>query len=214
MRSSVTVPNRRPVAAEAARNPSCGRVRVSVAAGGERRHGPRNCAPWSEVGHSDPYASHVKPQPQTIFVDPANPKQIGNCLQAVIASVLELPLDEVPHFAQVDEDTEGAVNWWAYLLAWLRDRGWRLDGTIMPDPGEVYLASGPSPRGVKHIVAYQHGRLLHDPHPSEAGLLEVQGRLVLRPCEPIPLSDKYRRAAGAIESTAGRATTVRTGAGA
>ena len=41
----------------------------------------------------------MKPVYQTIFG-----KENGNCLQAVVASVLELPLDEVPHFISFGDE--------------------------------------------------------------------------------------------------------------
>jgi hypothetical protein len=123
------------------------------------------------------------PVQQTILYDPANPQRLGNCLQAAVASMLDLPLDEVPHFAQIDYDTDGDTNWASYLATWLRERGWRLDAHA-PEPGEVYLGVGPSPRGVHHIAIFRDGELLHDPHPDGTGLLEISTTWALRPCEP------------------------------
>lgn len=38
---------------------------------------------------------------------------------------------------------------------------------------EYYLVSGLSPRGsFRHIVIYQNGKLVHDPHPDNTGILE------------------------------------------
>jgi hypothetical protein len=124
---------------------------------------------------------------QTIFHDPAVPDRMGNCLQAAIASMLDLPLDEVPHFVQIDEDTGGNINWWTHMVAWLRERGWRVDTRV--EPGEVYLGGGPSPRGadLHHVAVYRDGELVHDPHPDGTGLVEIRSRWALRPCEPIPM---------------------------
>jgi hypothetical protein len=126
--------------------------------------------------------TRVTPATQTLFHDPANPSRQGNCLQAVIASMLDLPLSEVPHFVQVDVDTDGDVNWWAHLVTWLRERGWWLDPRV--EQGEAHLAVGPSPRGVPHIAIYRDDEMLHDPHPDRTGLSEVRTRWAMRPCEP------------------------------
>jgi hypothetical protein len=53
---------------------------------------------------------------------------------------------------------------WAWKSAW-----------ELLDPGAVYIASGPSPRGnFDHsVLAFGDGTLYWDPHPSGAGLVEV-----------------------------------------
>lgn len=122
----------------------------------------------------------MTPVVQTIFYDPAVPGRMGNCLQAAIASVLDLPLDEVPHFVQNDEDSDGEVNWSTSLGVWLGLRGLQVDPTAEPLPGEAYLVTGRSARGVMHMVVYRDGDLVHDPHPSGEGLMQAQGRFVLR----------------------------------
>ena len=55
------------------------------------------------------------PVHQTILADPVRGDgQPGNCYQAAIASVLELPLDEVPHFATFCDDwVERSQDWFA-----------------------------------------------------------------------------------------------------
>ena len=60
---------------------------------------------------------------QTILADPARNDgcdaegRPGNCYQAALASALELPLDEVPHFATF------ATDWVERSDAWFRARG-------------------------------------------------------------------------------------------
>jgi hypothetical protein len=50
----------------------------------------------------------VKPVYQTILNGPhSDPSMRGNCYSAAIASVLELPLEQVPHFVAIDGD-----EWW------------------------------------------------------------------------------------------------------
>lgn len=122
----------------------------------------------------------MQPVDQTIFYDPTQPpeRQRGNCLQAVLASMLHLPLAEVPHFVQDHVDHDGDSNpewdWWHRQVLWLRDRGYRLDRSN-PEPGEYVMATGPSPRGqgIFHIVILRDGVLAHDPHPDRTGILSV-----------------------------------------
>ena len=50
---------------------------------------------------------------------------------------------------------------------------------IPPVPLRYYLASGPSERNCKHIVIMYNGKLIHDPHPSRKGLLEIEAIWIL-----------------------------------
>lgn len=92
--------------------------------------------------------------------------QRGDCLRACVASLFGLPLAEVPHFVAHDD-------WWGCLEGWLAGRNmavtWIEGGpTVWHTP---YIATGKSPRGpFKHAVIERNGDLIHDPHPSGAGL--------------------------------------------
>lgn len=123
----------------------------------------------------------MTPVLQTKFYEPELPpeEQRGNCLQAVLASLLDLPLESVPHFVQdhVDHngDQDGEWNWWTRMIRWLRTRGYTIEFTNLED--DRYLAvAGPSPRGmgIHHIVIYKDGKMVHDPHPDSTGILEEQ----------------------------------------
>lgn len=104
----------------------------------------------------------------------------GNCVQACVAAVLDLPLDAVPHFV--------LFVWWDHALRlWLRGLG--LDHTTTAAPkGESIaipdgwsLVGGPSPRlanGQHMCVAYD-GEIVWDPHPSRDGLPSVADYLVI-----------------------------------
>ena len=131
----------------------------------------------------------MKPVIQTRFYDPDAPvdQQRGNCLTAVVASLLELDIDQVPNFVQDDVDSGGANNWFTSLLRFLADRGWRLHyvtpTTDLP-LGAYYTAAGISPRGngeIHHVVVCQDGRMVHDPHPSGDGLLTEERWWALYP---------------------------------
>lgn len=95
--------------------------------------------------------------------------RLGNCLQAAVATILELELDEVPHFA------ESAGDWVADLVAFAHEHGYRIrwthGGHAAPELG---LAFGPTVRSrdIIHSVAIRDGRMW-DPHPSRAGLTSV-----------------------------------------
>lgn len=98
----------------------------------------------------------------------------GNCFGACLASLLDLPLWMVPPF----EDMFGRSDWRERVDEWLtRMLGLELVRTDGHEPGalpELYIASGLSPRGVRHSVIYRRGALVHDPHPSGAGIAAVE----------------------------------------
>ncbi len=100
----------------------------------------------------------------------------GDCYRACIASWLELPIDEVPHFILKE-------TWWDDVVAFVRERlpGKTIQNYAPPlfpayrgDNDDMYaIAVGPSPRGdFMHAVLVHAatGELAHDPHPSRAGL--------------------------------------------
>lgn len=127
----------------------------------------------------------MKPVMQTLFFDPDQQHQRGNCQQAIVASLLELPLEDVPHFVQqdVDHDGIGDWHWWTAQWKWLRLQGWSIHAAVITGcPGEYLMVSGPSPRGknIFHAVIYRDGELAHDPHPDGTGVLSVSSCHVIR----------------------------------
>ncbi len=123
----------------------------------------------------DAIEAGVTPVKQDTFVPAgATPESLevpgsvrGNCLQACVASIFDLPLDQVPHFV-------AQQNWWGSLEAWLGERGlvpiWVPRGDVFPWNAH-YLATGNSPRGpFKHVVVERNGEMVHDPHPDGTGL--------------------------------------------
>lgn len=59
----------------------------------------------------------------------------GNCLSACVASLLDLPISEVPTFT--DRHAEGGVDWVNGLATWLDARGWGL--VIVPWAKQHFL---------------------------------------------------------------------------
>ncbi|AYD81595.1 hypothetical protein HYP71_gp101 [Arthrobacter phage KBurrousTX] len=115
---------------------------------------------------------------------------VGNCWQACVASLLDLPLDQVPHFI-LHED------WWEATKAFVavHKPGWTMEHYDVTFPVYVphdhegapqhVIGSGQSPRGdFLHaaIVSAVTGELVHDPHPSRAGFAgDMDSMFVLIP---------------------------------
>lgn len=103
------------------------------------------------------------PVDQTVFGAPH-----GNCFSAAVASIMELPLSEVPFFM-------GSDDWWPGFLAWLLPRGWVAAYIPKEDLGGLrpkgfYILSGQSPRG-PHVVVAEGYQVVHDPNPKRDGLV-------------------------------------------
>lgn len=91
----------------------------------------------------------------------------GNCMQAAVASLLNLPLGSVPDFIE-RTDPEQSMRWFLLLNGYemaVRSRD------FVP-PG-YYLVSGISTQGHEHLTVYKDGALAHDPNPHGRGLVSV-----------------------------------------
>jgi hypothetical protein len=121
----------------------------------------------------------VKPVDQTIFGLPD-----GNCLAACVASLLHLDIADVPNFCEGHAD-----GWFSRMGAWLRERGlaafW-FKGPPLESLADVYvIVSGQSPRGdYLHATVWRGSEMVHDPHPSRAGIGEVSDTIVLLALNP------------------------------
>lgn len=125
----------------------------------------------------------MKPIDQTVFGEPD-----GNCYHACLASILEIPLERIPpRLGKEKGELHAQVN------DFLRPYGLAIIVTAWTD-GEPWFGphdawhvlSGPSPRGnFNHSTVGYGGKMVHDPHPSRAGLIgmerEVDFFLVLTP---------------------------------
>lgn len=106
----------------------------------------------------------------------------GDCLRAAAATVLAVPQEHLRHYAQ-------DLSWFASMRRDARQRGldwFHVDNSTYEQAGfasfvTAALASGPSPRGTFwHVVVVDaDGTMLHDPHPSRAGLEEARDRFLL-----------------------------------
>ncbi len=124
----------------------------------------------------------MKPVDQTRVSSPENPHN-GNCFCACVASLLELPIEEVPDFNSMPD------SWFMPFIRFLRKNGYEFGGTGKPEnlkdekgvDGFV-IVEGSSYRDFVtrgHAVIYKNGILAHDPHPSKSGLKEVQNYLII-----------------------------------
>jgi hypothetical protein len=111
----------------------------------------------------------MKPVDQTKFGEGD-----GNCFEAILASILEIPLDGIPSFGATSEP-EG---WMDDLNEWLQQFGVQAI-QIMPTDRHMELLHGcyceatiRSPRfyWLYHSVVVKGGEVVHDPHPSRASL--------------------------------------------
>lgn len=119
----------------------------------------------------------MKPVDQQFFYDKG---EIGDCVRAVTASLLEMDSNDVPHFVQ---DNPGDT-WYEIWEKFMQEHGITPIMIIgpwekVPKPSGFYLASGPAERGCKHIVIMWDGKVVHDPHPSRAGLQEIEAIWIL-----------------------------------
>ena len=133
---------------------------------------------------------------QTTFSD-VNAGTHGDCFRATVCTVLQVNPETLPHPIAPDG------GWNRAFHKALREMGWMartIDFDCDNDPAasdpdlhviyprffripRVVLAAGMSPRGVRHSVVWDRiaGRMIHDPHPSRAGLDYIEAFDFLMP---------------------------------
>jgi hypothetical protein len=110
----------------------------------------------------------------------------GNCFPACIASILEMPCEEV---LQIQEYYDEA-KWNERLAEWLSEMGyiWRY-ATIeeIRSPDKYILVTGGSPRhpDLTHVTIYQNGRMVHDPHPEGHGITDERYFEIIERIQPL-----------------------------
>jgi hypothetical protein len=121
--------------------------------------------------------------------DPAN-GIYGDCHRAAIASLLELPLNEVPHFCDADSELPDAEPLMERERKWLASRGLTNINVIYPGevslddlltaidattPGIMFILGGTSTTGCGHSVVAGCGKILHDPSLTKTGDHSIVG---------------------------------------
>ena len=91
----------------------------------------------------------------------------GNCLQAVIATLFNIPIDDIPCFAD-DED-----NWIYSMSQWMTKNFNKFVVSIkFVDPKEIKLLNNsliittinsPNPKVERHAVISKNGKIVFDP---------------------------------------------------
>jgi len=113
----------------------------------------------------------------------------GNCLQACLASILEIPLRTAP------DPCHSGHPWIDALSVWLNRRAWGVVHFDSRDPRRRFclefdtawsIAIGKTSRSknLRHAVVYHNGGLVHDPLPKGNGLSKVEAFLILFPLNP------------------------------
>jgi hypothetical protein len=123
----------------------------------------------------------VTPQTQLFCHDPGN-GITGDCLRACWASILDLAIDEVPHFGEGYPDK---VIFWRRVDDFLAARGLVrinvafdasagldriLESVELLNPGLFFLLGGVTVSGVGHSVVAGDGKIIHDPNPDKVGI--------------------------------------------
>jgi len=120
----------------------------------------------------------MRPVDQLVPHDPENGRW-GDCMRACVASLLELPAEDVPHFMDGGpSQSEFVRRLHGFLVPrglWVmtHDHFWLAHLLEQSHVPEVYhIISGPSPRfpDCFHAVIGRNGEVVFDPHPSRAGL--------------------------------------------
>ena len=94
----------------------------------------------------------------------------GNCMRASLASIFMLNINSIPRFEEMDRK-----QWKTAFKIWLKDMGFALkEQYLPPSDKQLYIAIGDTERGILHCVVGQSGKTIHDPHPSQNGLINIK----------------------------------------
>lgn len=115
---------------------------------------------------------------QDIFFSPADNKaESGNCFEACIASLIEIPLKVVPEFCNIPKGPE----WLALFRQLLNSQGYELDIFGEKCPNGFSIATGfIKDSKIEHSCIYYNGNLFHDPFPNGNGIENIQFYISIR----------------------------------
>lgn len=124
---------------------------------------------------------------QTSLYDPESGTG-GNCWAACIATITGLPLADID--AAIGESDD---YWWNETLHYLKSEGWRLYNAFPTAegmaPAGMSIMCGRSPREVSHATVAVDGVMVHDPHPSRAGIQKAENWYILVPFVKVEAQD-------------------------
>lgn len=104
----------------------------------------------------------------------------GDCLRACVCSILEMGIDDVPHFI-IEQD-----DWVGKMIQWLNSKGYEFKGckygtdVLTYDKGidGYYIVNGLSRfflnGKTRHSVVFKDGKMVHDPNPNSKGLQSIE----------------------------------------
>lgn len=121
----------------------------------------------------------------------------GDCFNACLASIMELPLERIPEFQKMGS------SWFVPFLEFLHEQRYEYLGTkygeekIRAYRGGIdgyYIVGGGSPRGFSrgHAVVFKDGEMVHDPHPDSTGLTEIKEAWIIERKKLIPPEGEVR----------------------
>jgi hypothetical protein len=128
----------------------------------------------------------------------------GDCFRCCIAAVLQIPAENVPNFNDGSQDAEAQkwLNARGYVMIHVKGGGHYAGinfpryGKTVDDKTEEHakfpiIVCGPTVRtkkpGQHHATVWVNGKMVYDPHPSEAGLIWVVDNYMIVPMfEPAP----------------------------
>lgn len=101
------------------------------------------------------------------------PEERGDCFSACLASILELPLSEVPRFCEIDgsdwgDDIDDWLSRFDLFYVEIRISEY-FKASTLPRCG-YYILCGDSPRERPHSVVGFKDTVYWDPHPDRTGL--------------------------------------------
>ena len=110
----------------------------------------------------------------------------GNCWQAAVASILELPIGEVPNIIEWNED----MVWFDNFREWLEQYG--LGAIGLSTDGNITIQgyhlieckSTTLKNGELHVVVGLNEKIVHDPNPNAATTGEVVDYIVFTTLDP------------------------------
>lgn len=120
----------------------------------------------------------MSPQKQTIL----NSAGTGGCMMACYASYLDKNLSELPKIEKFFTAETPENFWWHCVVLFWDLLGYTIHCTtsheeaIEQSKGDYYFAIGTNPKypSVKHMCVYKDGKLFHDPHTDDRGLVEEE----------------------------------------
>lgn len=109
----------------------------------------------------------MTPIEQTIL---SNGDTHGDCVRACTASMLNMSIENVPNFIIFDK-------WYKKWINFLYKHDIKLKKipfkNNIPTFKNYYFVSGNTCRKTHHMVIMKDGKIVHDPHPSKNGIIDI-----------------------------------------